>query len=349
MKYSRRIYYAIKPFIPYSVRLRIRHWHARRQRQTAGGIWPVLPGSEKAPKNWPGWPIGKHFAVVLTHDVEGQAGLDKCREVMALEEKHGFHSSFNFVPEGDYSVSLELREELRNRGFEVGVHDLHHDGTLYRNREGFRKSAQRINDYLKEWGAVGFRAGFMFHNLEWLHDLKIEYDASTFDTDPFEPQPDGVGTIFPFWVPYPASMLGNLHNGNGSHRTPNNALDSNLGYVEFPYTLVQDSTLFMLLGERNPDIWLKKVDWLAQNGGMVLVNTHPDYMAIRGAGEGRWQFPIELYEQLLEYIRSRYFGAYWHALPREVAQFVRKAGLNRPTTAQKGAVTEPQLSVVNRI
>jgi hypothetical protein len=24
---------------------------------------------------------------------------------------------------------------------------------------------------------------------------------STFDTDPFEPQPDGMGTIFPFWVP----------------------------------------------------------------------------------------------------------------------------------------------------
>ena len=31
--------------------------------------------------------------------------------------------------------------------------------------------------------------------------LNIAYDASTFDTDPFEPQPDGVNTIFPFWVP----------------------------------------------------------------------------------------------------------------------------------------------------
>src|ERR1700746_3430317 len=41
----------------------------------------------------------------------------------------------------------------------------------------------------------------MFHKLDWLHDLDIEYDASTFDTDPFEPQPDGHGTIFPFWVP----------------------------------------------------------------------------------------------------------------------------------------------------
>jgi hypothetical protein len=333
MKSSRRIYYAIKPFIPYSVRLRIRHWHARRQRQAAGGIWPVLPGSEKAPKNWPGWPTGKHFAVVLTHDVEGQAGLDKCREVMALEEKHGFHSSFNFVPEGEYSVSFELREELRNRGFEVGVHDLHHDGTLYSNRKVFAKSALRINNYLKEWGAVGFRAGFMFHNLAWIHDLEVEYDASTFDTDPFEPQPDGVGTIFPFWVPPPPSGEGAKPNkGNGAGRIGNawfEAKPPNLepGYVELPYTLTQDSTVFLLLGERNPDIWFRKLDWVAQNGGMVLVNTHPDYMMTNRTNRGRWHYPIEFYEQLLEYIHSRYAGAYWHALPREVAKFVRDSSL----------------------
>jgi len=40
----------------------------------------------------------------------------------------------------------------------------------------------------------------MFHNLKWIHDLNISYDASTFDTDPFEPQHDRAGTIFPFWV-----------------------------------------------------------------------------------------------------------------------------------------------------
>lgn len=38
------------------------------------------------------------------------------------------------------------------------------------------------------------------HNLEWIGELDIEYDLSTFDTDPFMPQPDGVGTIFPFLV-----------------------------------------------------------------------------------------------------------------------------------------------------
>ena len=69
---------------------------------------------------------------------------------------------------------------------------------LYRFRRVLQQRASIINAYLKEWGAVGFRSPAMHHNLEWLQDLDIEYDASTFDTDPFEPQPDGVGTIFPF-------------------------------------------------------------------------------------------------------------------------------------------------------
>jgi hypothetical protein len=56
-------------------------------------------------------------------------------------------------------------------------------------------------EFNQEWGAVGFRSGFMFHKLDWLHDLDIEYDASTFDPDPFEPQPEGSNTIFPFWIP----------------------------------------------------------------------------------------------------------------------------------------------------
>ena len=116
----------------------------------------------------------------------------------------GFRSSFNFIPEGDYRVPAALRAWLTDRGFEVGVHDLHHDGKLYSSRDEFRRKAHRINSYLKEWNAVGFRSGFMLHNLNWIRDLDIQYDASTFDTDPFEPQPDGVDTIFPFWVSRPS-------------------------------------------------------------------------------------------------------------------------------------------------
>ena len=205
---SNRIYYRLKPYLPLSVRMSARRVVAQTQRRIHTETWPVNEAAAQVPANWPGWPQGKKFAFVLTHDVEGPNGLAKCRQVMELERELGFRSSFNFIPEGDYSVSRELREELRQNGFEVGVHDLHHDGNLYQSRSIFSGKAQRINHYLKEWGAAGFRSGFMLHNLEWLHDLNVSYDASTFDTDPFEPQPDGVGTIFPFWVPGPANGAG---------------------------------------------------------------------------------------------------------------------------------------------
>ena len=110
-----------------------------------------------------------------------------------------FRSSFNFVAKG-YNVSSELKHDLVRNGFEVGVHGLHHAGNMFSSKKKFREQASQINRYLKEWGAVGFRTPSMYHNADWIHDLNIEYDSSTFDTDPFEPQPDGVGTIFPFWV-----------------------------------------------------------------------------------------------------------------------------------------------------
>src|SRR6202012_375746 len=98
------------------------------------------------------------------HDVEGLAGLDKCRQLMELERKWGFRSSFNFIPEGEYQVSPELRAELTQSGFEVGVHDLRHDGKLYWRRDEFAENARSINQYLKTWGASGFRSGFMLHD-----------------------------------------------------------------------------------------------------------------------------------------------------------------------------------------
>ncbi|HEY2081256.1 MAG TPA: DUF354 domain-containing protein [Verrucomicrobiae bacterium] len=299
------LYYRIKPAIPHRIRMSIRRWFALRKRERVGNIWPIAPGSEQPPQNWPGWPDGKKFALVLTHDVESQGGLDKCRQLMKLEKEMGFRSSFNFIPRGGYDVPSQLRGELTRNGFEVGVHDLHHDGKLYRTREQFVRNAAAINEYLRDWDAVGFRSGFMLHNLNWLHDLNVEYDASTFDTDPFEPQPDHRNTIFPFWVPAPEHS----QNPNG-------------GYVELPYTLPQDSTLFLLFREKTPDVWFQKLNWIVRHGGMVLLNTHPDYINFEDQTSSR-QFPASLYHELLEYIKLKYRDSFWHATPREVASYVR--------------------------
>lgn len=306
-----RLYYRIKPLLPSTIRMGIRRWLALKKRERVLDSWPILPGSEKTPENWSGWPDGKKFAFVLTHDVEGPSGLAKCRELMKLEMELGFRSSFNFIPEGPYSVTRELRDELTQNGFEVGVHDLHHDGKLYRSRQDFARKAARINRHLKEWGAVGFRSGFMLRKLDWLHDLDVAYDGSSFDTDPFEPQPDGVGTIFPFWVLYP---------GNSKLKIQNSKLNG--GYVELPYTLPQDSTLFLLFRERHPDIWFQKLDWIASKGGMALLNVHPDYVRFNGEPASSRTYPVEYYIRFLKYVRDTYADQFWNALPRDVARHV---------------------------
>jgi peptidoglycan/xylan/chitin deacetylase (PgdA/CDA1 family) len=218
---------------------------------------------------------------------------------MALEQALGFRSSFNFVAE-KYITPPALREKLKSNGFEVGVHGLLHDGKLYDSKEIFMERAVRINRYLEEWKAVGFRSPSMQHNLEWLHALNVLYDASTFDTDPFEPDNSGVCTIFPFWVP-----------GPGKHG----------GYVELPYTLPQDSTLYLFLQETTISIWKQKLDWIARQGGMVLVNVHPDYMNFSDRPCSAGEYPAAFYRQFLEHLLSAYQGQYWHALPQEAAAF----------------------------
>ena len=172
----------------------------------------------------------------------------------------------------------------------------------------------------------------MLHKLDWLHELEIQYDTSTFDTDPFEPQPEGRHTIFPFWVPAPAAQQSEVRSQMSDDRGSairnskfeiRHSAGSAGGYVELPYTLPQDSTLFILLGEKSIDIWKRKLDWLAEHGGMALVITHPDYMAMRESDSSTQTYPISLYKELLEYIRSKYEETYWHALPKDLARLVR--------------------------
>ena len=311
------LYYGIKPLVPIQLRLAVRGWLARRKRGQFQKEWPILPGAEQRPKGWPGWPDGKKFAFVLTHDVEGPDGVAKCRQLMEVEKKYGFRSCFNFIPEGDYRTSRDFRELVARQGFEVSLHDLFHNGRLYRNRTEFAKNAIRINKHLKDWGARGFRSGFMFHNLEWLQDLDIEYDTSTFDTDPFEPQPDGTGTIFPFWYE------------GGAGR----------GYVEMPYTLPQDSTLFLLMRERTPSIWLEKTDWIARHGGMALLNVHPDYVSFDGTQLRISHYPVAYYESFLNHVATAHAGSYWNPLPMELAAWYKHACVKRKREENKAVAS----------
>jgi peptidoglycan/xylan/chitin deacetylase (PgdA/CDA1 family) len=307
----KKVYYYFKPFIPRNLQLYCRSKLIERQRISTNLIWPISPGSEKKPDQFVKWPDNKKFALVLTHDVETQKGHDRVNALVEIEQQYGLRSSFNFVPER-YNVSPTLRRTLLERGFEVGVHGLKHDGKLFLSKSIFMNRAKKINEYLRDWNASGFRSPAMHHNLEWIKELNIEYDSSTFDTDPFEPQPDNVNSIFPFWVP-------------GDANRP--------GYVELPYTLPQDFTLFILMKEKNIDIWRRKLDWIAENNGMALVNVHPDYINFGKGKSGPEEFQVKLYTDFLDYIKLNYENEYWQPLPVEMSRYYRK--INMISTEQK--------------
>src|SRR5262249_29170257 len=152
------------------------------------------------------------------------------RRVADLEERLGFRSSFNFVAER-YALDHELIAELGSRGFEVGVHGRRHDGRELRSRRVFERHAHSINQHLRRLGAVGFRSPLTPRPPEWMQALDVEYAASFFDSDPFEPLPGGTMSLWPFTI------------GR---------------FLELPYTLAQDFTLVDVLGERSPRLWLEK-------------------------------------------------------------------------------------------
>ena len=181
----------LKPLIPRILQIKFRRALAKKAYLSARGTWPIDPKSSKPPDGWKGWPDNKKFALVITHDVDTAEGHDQCMQLAEMEKRHGFRSSFNFVAE-DYKISDRLINDLRSDGFEIGSHSIRHKNP-FKSPDKFPALASQINHYLKEWDAVGFRSPSMYHNMDLLHHLNIEYDASTFDTDPFEPQPDGIG------------------------------------------------------------------------------------------------------------------------------------------------------------
>jgi hypothetical protein len=69
----------------------------------------------------------------------------------------------------------------------------------------------------------------------------------------------------------------------------------------------------MVLGEETPQLWLKKVDFVERYHGMVLLNTHPDYLA----NAVTWK----VYAEFLGAMKRR--DGYWHALPRDAARWWR--------------------------
>jgi peptidoglycan/xylan/chitin deacetylase (PgdA/CDA1 family) len=288
-----RAYYFLRPFIP----LALRQMLQRNRQIPINKDWYIpdafmkrlVSSVEKEPATiriiHP-WPHGHRFGFVLTHDVETKAGLRNILRLANIEQELGFRSSWNLIPH-KYKIDQGLVNELQARSFEIGIHGYNHDGRLYLSQRLFERRGAAINRAIDKYQAVGFRSPMVHRNLDWLQSLDVEYDASCFDVDPFQAMPGGVGSIWPFVV------------GR---------------FVELPYTLPQDHTLFVVLGEQNTRIWEHKLEYLSRHNGMALMLTHPDYLDSPRL--------LDLYRRFLARVREHEDN--WHALPREVAAWWMK-------------------------
>jgi hypothetical protein len=297
-----KLYYPIKPFISRKIQLRLRRFLVAISLKKHKNVWPINQNASKKPDWFKGWPDGKRFALIITHDVEKSGGLEKLDDLLSIDEKYSIRSCVGLVPEL-YPHPMELFDRLHKRDKEVYVHDLNHDGKLFSNYATFHKRAVQINKYIRDWKVKGFRAGAMHHNLNWIGELNIDYDMSTFDTDPFEPMPDGVGSIFPFVTTSPLTSK---------------------CYVEIPYTLPQDIMMLILHPKRSINLWIEKLDWIVEHNGMVSLNVHPDYIAFTEKTSLIDTYPAAKYDDFLSHICKRFGTTFWNPHPSEMSRFILK-------------------------
>jgi hypothetical protein len=299
----RKAYYLIRPLLGVPVRRYIQKMHLRGWRDISFPGWPVdttverihqkllnlslkARGLERVPFIW-FWPDGFSTCAILTHDVEDPPGKDFCGKLMDLDEAAGFRSSFQVVPENRYPVYPDFLESITSRGFEVNVHDLKHDGRLYAEHAEFLRRAKRINNYIREYGAQGFRSGILYRNADWYGAFEFYYDMSIPNVAHLDPQRGGCCTVMPYFI-------GNI--------------------VELPPTCTQDYTLFHILDDYSIDLWKQQIALVRAHHGLISLIIHPDYIR-----EPRAQ---ETYKALLRHLAGLLKeGSTWTALPRDVANW----------------------------
>jgi hypothetical protein len=245
-------------------------------------------GVESIPFIW-FWPDGATGCVSMTHDVETAAGRDFCAQLLDIDDSFGIKASYQIVPEGQYAVTSEFLRRLRDRGMEVCVQDLNHDGRLFDEREEFRRRADLINSYGREYGAMGFRSAVLFRKPEWYSDLDFSFDMSIPNVASLDPQRGGCCTVMPYFI-------GDI--------------------LELPLTTIQDYSLFHVLGEHSIDLWRIQINTILAKNGFASFIVHPDYII-----EPETQ---AVYKDLLAMLSGlRENEGVWFALPGEVDSWWR--------------------------
>jgi hypothetical protein len=305
-KILKHTYYRIRRLTNPTVRGYIQRFRAGKWNKRRFPQWPVdttvedisealllhllqANRQERIPFIW-FWPDGARACLTITHDVENQAGRDHCAELMDLDDSFGFKSSFQIVPEDRYAVSQEFLNSFRDRGFELCIHDLNHDGRLFDELGQFRERAALINRFAREYDVKGFRSAVMYRNPDWFEYLDFSFDMSMPNVAHLDPQHGGCCTVMPYFI-------GNL--------------------VELPLTTIQDYTLFRVLKQQSVDLWRLQIELILAKNGLITLLVHPDYIIEPDLRA--------VYRDLLAMVNElRASQHLWSATPGEIAEWWRQ-------------------------
>jgi hypothetical protein len=302
---TRNVYYSIRPVLSVAVRRHLQKLSLNGWRDIPFPRWPVETTVDTIhrelllrhfridptpiPFIW-FWPQGAEACVIMTHDVETQAGVDFCPLLMDINDSFMMPASFQVVPERRYNVSDHYLCSLRDRGYEINVQDLYHDGHLFHDEETFRRRVKSINQYGVSYGACGFRSAVLYHNQDWYNLLDFEYDMSVPNVGHLDPQRGGCCTVMPYFVD---------------------------NILELPVTTTQDYSLFHILNDYSLDLWKQQIQLIRNANGLISFIVHPDYII-----DDR---PRRTYSALLEELsRLRADNNVWIALPGEVNRWWRQ-------------------------
>lgn len=302
-----KIYYFLRPVLPVAVRRHLQKLYLKDWKTITFPSWPVdcsvdklmdrllllslrASGENRTPFIW-FWPDARSSCAIMTHDVETKAGYDFCPTLMDVDDEFGIKASFQIIPEERYEVSPEMLAEIRRRGFEICVHDLNHDGHLYKDHEQFLLRAAKIDAYRKEFGAEGFRAAVLYRKQLWYDALKFSFDMSVPNVAHLDPQRGGCCTVKPFFFQN--------------------------GILEIPVTMVQDYTLYNILRDYSISLWKQQARIVMKNHGCMSFIVHPDY--VLGSRERG------IYKELLAYLDSlRSESGVWITTPGELNRWWRQ-------------------------
>lgn len=302
----REVYYTVRPLLSVSIRKHIQRIWLRDWGEIRFPNWPVDTSVERifeelmlllleahavdtVPFIW-FWPEGLPACAIMTHDVESTSGRDLCSRLMDLDDEYRIKSSFEIVPESRYEVSKTFLNDIRQRGFEINVHDLNHDGRLFSDQELFLRRAERINRYRTEFGAAGFRSAILYRNLDWFGSLDFAYDMSVPNVGSLEAQRGGCCSVTPFFI---GTVL------------------------ELPVTTTQDYCLFHILNQYSIDLWKRQLHLICDQHGLASFIIHPDYIFEHRA--------LSTYQELLAYLAELGSdGKLWLPRPQQLNDWWRE-------------------------